>query len=44
MEYLPPIPPELPCREFIQYLDSTIEEASQRLSDEVYGAPEDDAS
>ena len=40
MEYLPPIPPGLPRREFMQRLETTMEEASRRLFAELYGAPE----
>ena len=43
MEYLPPIPPGLPRREFMQRLESTMEEASQRLFAELYGTPEQTA-
>ena len=43
MEYLPPIPPGLPRREFMERLESTMEEASQRLFAELYGAAEDAA-
>ena len=38
MEYLPPIPPGLPRREFMKRLETTMEEASQRLFAELYGA------
>ena len=37
MEYLPPIPPGLPRREFMERLESTMEQASQRLFAELYG-------
>ncbi len=43
MEYLPPIPPGLPRRDFMERLESTMEEASQRLFAELYGAPEEAA-
>ena len=39
MEYLPPIPPGLPRRVFMERLESTMEEASQRLFAELYGTP-----
>ena len=37
MEYLPPIPPGLPRREFMERLEATMEEASHRLFAELYG-------
>ena len=43
MEYLPPIPPGLSRRDFMERLESTMEEASQRLFAEVCGAPRDEA-
>ena len=39
MEYLPPIPPGLPRRDFMERLETAMEEASQRLFAELYGAP-----
>ena len=43
MQYLPPIPPGLPRREFMERLETTMEEASQRLFAELYGEPEEAA-
>ena len=43
MEYLPPIPPGLPRRDFMERLETAMEEASQRLFAELYGAPEEAA-
>ena len=39
MAYLPPIPPGLPRRDFMERLESSMEEASHRLFTELYGAP-----
>ena len=44
MEYLPPIPPGLPRRDFMERLETAMEEASQRLFAELYGAPGEAAS
>ncbi len=44
MEYLRPIPPGLPRREFLERLESSMEEASQRLFAEACGAPQDEPS